>query len=138
MNRSRWFRALLLSALVSLAASCAWAHHSIASEFDLFKAHEISGTLTKIEWINPHGYLYMDVKGPDGSVTKWSLETPPPSGWRRAGVATRDLFTVGQNYTARIAPAKNGSNAGLVIEITLPDGRKVGVLAAQGAPGSNN
>ena len=138
MKRPALSRAVLVAALVGMATSCVWAHHSIASEFDLFKAHEITGTLTKIEWINPHGYLYMDVKNQDGSITKWSLETPPPSGWRRAGVASRDLFTVGQSYTTRIAPAKNGSNAGLVIEITLPDGRKVGVLAAQGAPGSNN
>jgi hypothetical protein len=137
MKRSAWLRALTVAALAALAASCAWAHHSIASEFDLFKAHDISGVLTKVEWINPHGYLYMDVKNQDGSITKWSLETPPPSGWRRAGVATRDLFPIGQNYSARIAPAKNGTNTGLVIEITLPDGRKVGVLAAQ-APGSEN
>src|ERR1700722_20871426 len=115
MRRVKRMGAAAMSMLLLMLATSARAHHSIASEFDLYKASDITGVLTKVEWINPHGYLYMDVKGDDGSIVHWALEAPPPSGWRRAGVATRDYLPIGQTYTIRAAPAKNGTNTALVL-----------------------
>jgi hypothetical protein len=138
MKRATLVGIAAVCTLLLMMATSARAHHSIASEFDLFKATDITGTLTKVEWINPHGYLYMDVKGEDGNIVHWALEAPPPNGWRRVGVATRDYLPVGQSYTVRVAPAKNGTNTGLVLVITMPDGKKISVLGAQQTGGANN
>src|SRR5438874_9093355 len=85
------------------------AHHSFAAEFDINKPVTLQGTVTKVEWVNPHVYVYLDVKDASGKVTPWSLSSLSPGAARRSGV-TRANFGQGQNVTVLAYHAKDGSN----------------------------
>ena len=111
--------ASLLLAGVSLSA-----HHSFAAEFDINKPITLTGTVTKIEWVNPHVYVYLDVKDASGKVTPWSLSSLGPAAARRAGV-TRANFGQGQQVTVLAYHAKDGSNFGFMRRMTFPDGHSV-------------
>ena len=99
----------MVTAGVLAAAAPSYAHHSFAAEFDANKCHEFTGTLTKIEWTNPHGFFYLDVKDPDGSVHNWSFQTYALITLRRAGTSL-ELFkqNVGKEVWVRGCEAKNG------------------------------
>jgi hypothetical protein len=113
----------LLSGL--LLAATLWAHHSISSEFDTSKTFTVKGTLTKIEWVNPHAYVYLDAKDDQGVVTSYSLETGPPGNLRRSGVL-RTMFVVGETVTIDAYAAKDGSqHLGLVKAYHFADGRTI-------------
>jgi len=102
-----------------------WAHHSITAEFDTSKSFTVKGTLTKIEWVNPHAYVYLDSKDDKGVVTSYSFETGPPGNLRRSGVL-RTMFSVGDAVTIEAFAAKDGSkNLGLVKTFTFADGHKI-------------
>jgi Family of unknown function (DUF6152) len=94
---------------VFLTAAPAFAHHSFAAEFDASKCREFSGTLTKVEWTNPHGFFYVDVKDPDGTVHNWSFQTYALITLRRAGTSLQ-LFkeNVGKEVWVRGCLAKTG------------------------------
>jgi hypothetical protein len=77
-----------------MASATAWAHHSFAAEFDAKAPIAIRSTLTKLEWVNPHGWVYIDVKNPDGTVTTWAVETGGPNALLRRGVRQSD-FKIG-------------------------------------------
>ncbi len=101
------------------------AHHSITAEFDTSKSFTAKGTLTKIEWVNPHAYIYMDAKDDKGVVTSYSFETGPPGNLRRAGVL-RTMFAVGDAVTVDAFVAKDGTaHLGLVKAIHFADGRTI-------------
>ena len=92
----------------------AMAHHSANAEFDTTKEFTITGTLTKLEVVNPHSWWYLDVKGPDGKVQAWKLESNSPAGFVRLGLRVKDVIKVGETYSFRIAPAwKDPSDAKL-------------------------
>jgi len=91
--------------LAFLAASPALAHHSANAEFDTTKEFTITGTLTKLENVNPHSWWYVDVKGADGKVTSWKLESNAPAGFIRLGLKIKDQVKIGDTYSYRIAPA---------------------------------
>jgi hypothetical protein len=111
--------ALVLAAIPTLA------HHTIAAEFDTRETVTLTGVFTKIDWINPHIYFYLDVKGDDGNVTKWAMESYPTGFFHRAGI-TRDLFQVGDTVTVVLYRPKDGSrNLGYLKEMILPSGRKI-------------
>ena len=96
-------------ALVLLFAAPSSAHHSFAAEFDGSKCRDFTGTLTKVEWANPHGFFYVDIKDPDGKVNNWSFQTYALITLRRAGT-TRELFldNVGKELFVRGCLARNG------------------------------
>jgi hypothetical protein len=123
--RYRFERILLAGAVLLLTAIPALAHHTIAAEFDTRDTVTLQGAFTKIDWINPHIYFYMDVKDDSGTVRKWSLESYPTGFFHRAGI-TRDLFKLGDPVTVVCYRAKDGTQAfGYLKEMTLSSGRKI-------------
>jgi hypothetical protein len=109
--------------LVGLAAP-ALAHHSMAM-FDKGQAIQLTGTVKKMLWTNPHSWLHIMVRQPDGSEVEWSLESQPPvdllrEGWKRNSVKAGDKVTV------VASPLKDGRPGGSLINVTLPDGMVLG------------
>ena len=112
-----------LFTLFTLAAPV-FAHHSFTAEFDGSREISITGTITKIDWINPHVYLYVDAKDDSGKVTSWAIETLPTGLLHRMGV-TRDLFSEGQIVTIEGYGAKDPTKSLAQLKsVTLPDGHK--------------
>lgn len=109
---------------VALAASSpALPHHSVSAQFDAFKKVTLKGQVTKVDWVNPHSYVYVDVKDERGRITNWALEGTSPNvlvtrGW------TRDTLKPGDQVTALGFPAKDGSYLILVRDVILPDGQR--------------
>ena len=102
-------RMLGAAALVLLMAAPSLAHHSFAAEFDGTKCQDFTGTLTKVEWANPHGFFYVDIKDASGKVSNWSFQTYALITLRRAGTS-RELFldNVGTDVWVRGCLARNG------------------------------
>ena len=103
-------------------AAPAFAHHSVQAEFDIRKVFTITGTVAKIEEINPHSFMTINVKDANGNIQKWGFEFGGPGSLRKAGLA-RDGLKIGDQVTVKAAAAKDGSTSGLLQELTLPDGR---------------
>lgn len=106
-----------------LATTSASAHHSFAAEYDQKKPVTLKGTLTKVELTNPHGWIYMDVKGPDVKVVNWAIETGPTNALIRAGVRRTD-FVIGTEIVVEGFLAKNGTPTINGREIKFDDGRQ--------------
>ena len=131
-------RFLGLLAVAGLAAGIpAWAHHSFAAEFDGSRSVRLTGTITRIEWSNPHSYFFIDVKDDKGNVANWGCEGAGPGaltrrGWKKGDVKLGDTLIV-DGY-----PAKDGSHLIDARRVTLPDGRSVyGGSPGDGGPGDN-
>ncbi len=116
------FSVTLLSAL--LMSNAAWAHHSVSSEFDTNKTIDVRGTITKVEWANPHIWLALDVTGADGKVVKWGCEMGSPNQLVRQGF-TKENLPVGTVIRTQANPARDGSNTCSTRKITLDDGTPV-------------
>ena len=114
--------------LLMIAFGLCWAavpvlaHHSFAAEFDAGKEVTLKGTLTKLEWVNPHGWLHIDVKRPDGKVESWAVEAGGATALMRAGVRQTD-FKLGVELTVQGFLAKNGTNTVAGREVKTADGR---------------
>lgn len=122
----------VIGAIIALGVgTVALAHHAVHAQFDVSKNVYLKGVLTKVEWINPHSYIYMDVKDKKGKSTAWSFETGAPNALRRAGLSKRELLKVGDTLEIRANPARNGKNLGLANELILPDGKIVRVGSTQ-------
>ena len=127
---SLWIAGLGLAAALPLAA-----HHSFAAEFDGTKAFRIKGTLTKIEWTNPHSYFYLDVKDDRGAVVNWACEGGGPGALSRRGFKRGDI-KLGDTLIIDGYVAKDGSHLIDARRVTLPDGRVIyGGSAGDGGPG---
>jgi hypothetical protein len=100
------------------------AHHSFAAEFDADQPITVKGAVTKMDWVNPHSWIYVDVKGDDGKVVNWRFEMGPPNallrmGWRKNSVPAGTLVEI-QGYRA-----KNGEPVANAKQVKLPDGREL-------------
>ena len=115
---------LIAVASALLAGGHAAAHHSFAAEFDAQKPLTLKGTVVKWEMMNPHGWITIDVTGPDGKKTQWMVETSNPNGLMRLGWTKRSLKP-GDEITIDAYQAKDGSNTANAARVTLADGRKV-------------
>ena len=107
--------------LLSLTAAPALAHHAFGAEFDANKPIQIEGTVTEMEWINPHAWIHMDVTRPDGSVEKWMVEGGPPNSLVRRGF-TKNSLLPGTEILVDGYQAIDGSNRANGRNLTLPDG----------------
>ena len=113
------------------------AHHSATAEFDSSKTFTVKATITKLEWVNPHVYMYADVTDESGKVIPYSFETGPPGNLRRAGVV-RTMFNVGDVVTIEAAVAKDGSkHLGLLKAMHFSDGHTVVFGSAADSEGKN-
>src|SRR5438874_10119315 len=124
---------MILFAAVVLAASAmpVLAHHSFAAEFDSAKAVDFQGVVTKVEWMNPHTYFYVDVKDPQtGKVTNWACEMGSPNGLTRQGW-TRNTLHVGMTVSFNGTRAKDGTNRANARDVTV-DGKKLGAASSEG------
>lgn len=120
MKRIRFF--LLVSASFFGVAVPTFAHHSFTSEFDINQPVTLNGTVTKFDFVNPHGWIYVDVKGDDGKVVNWAVETGGPGALLRRGVR-KDSFPIGVGVVIKGYRAKNGTPKANGASIKLGDGR---------------
>jgi len=136
--RTKSFAGLVAACGLFLAPPAVFAHHSFGAEFDAEKPVKVSGVVANIEWLNPHIWIYIDVKDQGGKVTRWSFEGGPPNalyrqGWRRESLKAGDTVTIDGFQ------AKDGTHTANARAVVLPDGKKVFAgSAGDGAPKDNN
>ena len=122
----------LAALAVLLMAESLWAHHSFTAVFEMSKQFTLAGTLTKVDWRNPHIQLSLEAKDDGGTVQAWVIEGMAPSGFRGRNVGKSDFEkAIGQTITVEAVRAKDGSLYGLLLQITFPDGRSVRSLESQ-------
>jgi Family of unknown function (DUF6152) len=126
---------LLTAAGLLCSAASAAAHHAFAAEFDAKKPLRLQGTVARMEWINPHTWIHLDVKKPDGTVERWMIEGGPPNALYRRGF-TKNSLPIGAQIVVEGFRAKDGSMRGNGRDITFADGRKLFLgSSGTGAPG---
>ena len=122
--------AVLVAAVLATSAIPVLAHHSFAAEFDSSKPVTLTGVVTKVEWMNPHTYFYVDVKDPQtGKVANWAFEMGSPNGLTRQGW-TRNTLKVGMIVSLDGTRAKDGSNKANARNVTV-DGKKLGAASSE-------
>lgn len=117
---------LMCGTVLGLAVPAS-AHHAVQAQFDVNKTFTVTGTVSKIEFINPHSYLTLNVKDADGKMQKWAFELAAPAVLRRAGMSRADRggLKPGDEVTVTGLASKDGSNSGWVQEIKIADGRVI-------------
>jgi hypothetical protein len=119
--KSKW---MLAACGIVLATVPLLGHHSFAAEYDSGTPVTLSGTITKVEWTNPHAYVYLDVKTEDGKVVNWGIEGYPPNTLRRTGFS-RNALKEGDKVTITGWRARDNAARMAAREVTLPDGSKL-------------
>jgi hypothetical protein len=125
---------ILVVLMAATAAGSLWAHHSTTAVFDMGKKIQVTGTLNRVEWINPHISIYVDAKGEHG-VDAWHFEGSPPAWFRRVGVNKNDIAKFqGQTITVDGVRAKDGTLYGYLQKITFADGSSLETVPAGQIP----
>jgi hypothetical protein len=122
-ERNPWVVAVSI-ALAAFASAPAAAHHSFSAIFDAAKPVTLTGTVTRVEWMNPHTWIYLDVKKDDGSVEAWSFGMGSPNRLMRYGW-NQDSLPTGATVTIAGSRARDGSLKAAVDTVTLPDGKRL-------------
>ena len=122
----RTFGGVVLGCL--MASTSLLAHHSLAGVYDMKAEKEVTGTLTKIMFVNPHGSLHMDVKNPDGTMTAWTFTTGSATTLAERGIGkSSNMLKPGDTITAKFIPARNGNPLGFLKSVTLSDGKVINI-----------
>ena len=122
-----WLGVAVLISVTSLIAP-----HSPSAIFDMKKKISLKGSVTKVDWVNPHIVVYMDAKGDDGNVENWKFESNPPRWFTKVGVARADFAAaIGQTVTVEIVKAIDGSKYGYLQKITFPNGNLISLEEGQ-------
>jgi hypothetical protein len=125
----RIIRCTLILLNVVAGAAVLFAHHSTTAEFDVTRRMTLTGTLTKVDWVNPHIVVFMDAK-----AEAWKFESNPPAWFRRVGVSRADFAkAIGQTITVEGNRAKDGSLYGYLLKVTFAGGNSLELVAAQAA-----
>jgi hypothetical protein len=115
-------RAALAAAVALFSAFPMLAHHAVSAEFDAGKVITLKGVVSKVDWVNPHIFVYVDVKDDSGKVTTWRLQSAPPMFFKGSGL-TKEKLLDGQETTVTAYPAKDGTDAfGFLLKLTYADG----------------
>jgi len=117
-------RQVTLAALMAVLSVPVLAHHGRGATYDMKKRVTLEGTVSKVEWRNPHVIIYMDVKDVDGKVVTWGFENSGVSTLAQEGY-NRNTLKVGQDITAIVNPAANGAPTAIVVKIVLADGKEI-------------
>ncbi len=130
--------ALRLKCLVALGVLAgplaAQAHHSLSGQFDVARSFEITGKVSRVDWVNPHTYLYVDVTQSDGAVLTYKLESLPVAMMRKAGLSKNELLGDGRPVVIKAHPARNGTpTLGYLVHLRLADGREIQFARVPGA-----
>ena len=132
--RTKLMAAIAGAALLA-ATGPAWAHHAFSAEFDAGKPVKLQGTVTKMDWVNPHAWIHIDVKGDDGKVTPWMIEAAAPNALLRRGW-NKNSLPPGTEILVEGYQAKDGQNRANGSVITFTDGKKLFVGSSAGDPGA--
>jgi uncharacterized protein DUF6152 len=121
-----------LGLAILIPAASLMAHHSPSAIFDMKKKVTLKGSVTKVDWTNPHIVLYMDAKSEDGKVENWKFESNPPRWFSKVGVSRADFAAaIGQEVTVEIVSAIDGSKYGYLQKITFPNGNLLALEEGQ-------
>ena len=132
--RTKLFSIIVGAALIGATAAPLIAHHSFAAEFDATKPVTIKGKVFKVEWVNPHSWIHVEVKDPSGKVEQWAVEGAAPNALTRRGW-TKNSLPIGIDITIEGFQAKDGSYRANAREVTFPDGTKLSIGSeGTGAP----
>jgi hypothetical protein len=123
-----------MAAALAMAATVALAHHSLAGQFDTGKTFDITGVVSRVDWVNPHTYVYVDVKKADGSALTYKLESLPVAMMRKAGLSRQELMADGKPVSIKAHPARNGTvTLGYMLVLKFSDGREIQFSRVPGA-----
>lgn len=127
-------RLLVMAAIAATGSPLVLAHHSLSGQFDITKSFQITGVVSRVEWVNPHTQVYVDVKQANGAVITYKLESLPVAMMRKSGLSKSDLVGDGRPVVIDAYPARGDTpHLGYLLHLKLPDGREIQFSKVPGA-----